>query len=171
MNDYIILSPISLLAAFTSFLSAALAKSVFAHVVVGNTAAHIQDTWSNEIAPAADDLWANRWAQTLEIQPGFRTVCFPAMVQPAVLTHDRIVTWNDFGEAHYIGPMHYDSEIAAGSAQFVDGFAHELGETFCTTTLRNTMAVNPLSPKTNFSTGIDPLRLRVDPPVVLWQQP
>lgn len=35
------------------------------------------------------------------------------------------MTWNDFGEAHYIGPIYTDSEIAAGSAQYVDGYAHD----------------------------------------------
>jgi glucan endo-1,3-alpha-glucosidase len=37
----------------------------------------------------------------------------------------RIVTWNDFGEAHYIGPITSDSEIAAGSAVYVDGNPHD----------------------------------------------
>lgn len=41
------------------------------------------------------------------------------------LTHARIVTWNDFGEAHYIGPIHTDSEIAAGSGIYVDGMPHD----------------------------------------------
>ncbi|RFU30779.1 hypothetical protein B7463_g5558, partial [Scytalidium lignicola] len=56
-----------------------------------------------------DDLWADRWAQTLDVNPTFV----------------EIVTWNDFGEAHYIGPIYTDSEIAAGSAIYVDGSPHE----------------------------------------------
>ncbi|CZR50931.1 related to mutanase [Phialocephala subalpina] len=56
-----------------------------------------------------DDLWADRWAETLDVNPEF--------VQ--------IVSWNDFAEAHYIGPIYTDSEIAAGSAIYVDGMPHE----------------------------------------------
>ncbi len=41
-----------------------------------------------------DDLWYDRWQQVLEIQP--------ELVE--------IITWNDFGESHYIGPLH-DSEF------------------------------------------------------------
>lgn len=39
----------SLLALLHLFLSVASAKAVFAHVVVGNTAAHTEDTWTNDI--------------------------------------------------------------------------------------------------------------------------
>ncbi|KAI3319431.1 carbohydrate-binding module family 24 protein [Xylariaceae sp. AK1471] len=41
-----------------------------------------------------DDLWYDRWQQVLQIQPDFV----------------EIVTWNDYGESHYIGPLH-DSEF------------------------------------------------------------
>jgi len=61
-----------------------------------------------------DDLWADRWAQTLEVNPEF--------VQ--------IVTWNDFGEASYIGPIHFDSEIAAGSGIYTDGMPHDAWRDF-----------------------------------------
>ncbi|KAI1162698.1 carbohydrate-binding module family 24 protein [Nemania serpens] len=40
-----------------------------------------------------DDLWFDRWQQVLQIQPEFV----------------EIITWNDYGESHYIGPLH-DSE-------------------------------------------------------------
>ncbi|KAE8447465.1 hypothetical protein EG329_010738 [Mollisiaceae sp. DMI_Dod_QoI] len=56
-----------------------------------------------------DDLWADRWAETLDVAPEF--------VQ--------IVSWNDFGEAHYVGPIYTDSEIAAGSSVYVDNMPHE----------------------------------------------
>ncbi|KAL2207288.1 putative extracellular alpha-1,3-glucanase/mutanase, partial [Sarocladium strictum] len=39
-----------------------------------------------------DDLWFDRWQQVLEIQPEY--------VQ--------IITWNDWGESHYIGPLRED---------------------------------------------------------------
>lgn len=35
------------------------------------------------------------------------------------------MTWNDFGEAHYIGPINSDSEIPTGSAVYVDGMPHD----------------------------------------------
>ncbi|TVY32902.1 Glucan endo-1,3-alpha-glucosidase [Lachnellula subtilissima] len=56
-----------------------------------------------------DSLWADRWAQTLDIKPDF--------VQ--------IVTWNDFGEAHYIGPISNTADVAAGSLQYVQNMPHD----------------------------------------------
>ncbi|KAG4420137.1 hypothetical protein IFR04_006700 [Cadophora malorum] len=56
-----------------------------------------------------DDLWADRWAQTLQVNPEF--------VQ--------IVTWNDFGESMYVGPVRFGSEIASGAEVYVDGQSHE----------------------------------------------
>ncbi|RDL36853.1 uncharacterized protein BP5553_06205 [Venustampulla echinocandica] len=56
-----------------------------------------------------DDLWADSWAQTLDVNPQF--------VQ--------IVTWNDYAEATYIGPLHDPSEIAAGSGQYVNNMPHD----------------------------------------------
>jgi hypothetical protein len=41
-----------LIAALALFLPAVSAKTVFAHVVVGNTAAHTQDTWATDISLA-----------------------------------------------------------------------------------------------------------------------
>lgn len=35
------------------------------------------------------------------------------------------MTWNDYGEAHYIGPIYTDAEIPAGSAVYVDNMPHE----------------------------------------------
>ncbi|EAW15280.1 glycoside hydrolase family 71 protein [Aspergillus clavatus NRRL 1] len=39
-----------------------------------------------------DELWYNRWQQVLDIDPEYV----------------EIITWNDYGESHYIGPMHED---------------------------------------------------------------
>ena len=41
-----------------------------------------------------------------------------------------IVTWNDFGESHYIGPLHPDDPDvyaggAAGAVQWVTGMPHD----------------------------------------------
>ncbi|CZS94451.1 related to mutanase [Rhynchosporium agropyri] len=56
-----------------------------------------------------DSLWADRWKQTLAVNPEF--------VQ--------VVTWNDFGESMYVGPVRSRSEIAAGAEVYVDGQSHE----------------------------------------------
>ena len=44
-----------------------------------------------------DGLWAQRWEQVLEVLPEFV----------------EIVTWNDFGESHYIGPI-YEPGVPQG---------------------------------------------------------
>jgi len=36
-------------------------------------------------------------------------------IRPSILTTIRIVTWNDFGEASYIGPIHDESEVRTAS--------------------------------------------------------
>ncbi|KAK6527374.1 hypothetical protein TWF281_010554 [Arthrobotrys megalospora] len=55
-----------------------------------------------------EDLITERWKQVLQLQP--------ALVE--------IITWNDYGESHYIGPWepnHKDD----GSAQWADGMPHD----------------------------------------------
>ncbi|KAM3086751.1 hypothetical protein ACMFMF_000691 [Clarireedia jacksonii] len=56
-----------------------------------------------------DDLWANRWQQVLQVQPQF--------VQ--------IVTWNDWGESSYIGPLVSTEEVPAASLKYVQDMPHE----------------------------------------------
>lgn len=41
------------------------------------------------------------------------------------LTNTRIVTWNDYGESHYIGPLHASSEIPPGSAVYDENNPHD----------------------------------------------
>ncbi|CAJ2507098.1 Uu.00g082840.m01.CDS01 [Anthostomella pinea] len=51
-----------------------------------------------------EDLWYDRWQQVLQVQP--------ELVE--------IITWNDYGESHYIGPL-WDSEMGlfvSGNAPF-----------------------------------------------------
>jgi glucan endo-1,3-alpha-glucosidase len=59
-----------------------------------------------------DDLWHTRWDQIAEVKPD--------MVQ--------IVTWNDYGESHYIGPI-YDPGVPnmpnANAHPYIDGMPHE----------------------------------------------
>ncbi|KAF0324854.1 glycosyl hydrolase family 71 [Colletotrichum asianum] len=47
-------------------------------------------TWNKNWAWKGDDLWNDRWNEILQIRPEY--------VQ--------IISWNDFGESHYIGPLH-----------------------------------------------------------------
>ncbi|KAE8350338.1 glycoside hydrolase [Aspergillus coremiiformis] len=65
-----------------------------------------------------DDLWYTRWQQVLEIEPEYV----------------EILTWNDFGESHYIGPIH-ESGLAVfnyGQAPFdyARGMPHDGWRTF-----------------------------------------
>ncbi|KAJ9668260.1 Glucan endo-1,3-alpha-glucosidase agn1 [Coniosporium apollinis] len=59
-----------------------------------------------------DDLWHQRWQQVLEVKPAF--------VQ--------IVTWNDYGESHYIGPIFDDGIPRGGNTNahpYVDNMPHD----------------------------------------------
>lgn len=55
-----------------------------------------------------DSMWADRWQQALEVKPRFI----------------EIVTWNDFGESHYIGPID-EASIVQGAATYVDNMPHD----------------------------------------------
>ncbi|CZT16887.1 related to mutanase [Ramularia collo-cygni] len=54
-----------------------------------------------------DSMWSDRWNQALEVKPRFI----------------EIVTWNDFGESHYIGPID-ESSIVSGANRYVDNMPH-----------------------------------------------
>jgi hypothetical protein len=69
--------------------------------------------WTKNWLWRGDDLWYDRWQQVLDLQP--------EMVE--------IISWNDYGESHYIGPLH-DSEFGlftSGGAPFnyVAGMPHD----------------------------------------------
>ena len=56
--------------------------------------------WNKNWLWRGDDLWFDRWEEVISIQPEF--------VQ--------IITWNDYGESHYVGPLsdnQYGSLISA----------------------------------------------------------
>jgi glucan endo-1,3-alpha-glucosidase len=53
-------------------------------------------------------MWFRRWNQTLSVLPEFV----------------EIVTWNDYGESHYIGPIH-EAGIPTGADVYVDGYSHQ----------------------------------------------
>ncbi|KAL4784408.1 alpha-1,3-glucanase, partial [Aspergillus varians] len=63
------------------------------------------------------DLWYTRWQQVLQLNPDF--------VQ--------ILTWNDYGESHYIGPLHEDAlgilEEADAPFNYVEGMPHDAWRT------------------------------------------
>ncbi|MCJ1398832.1 hypothetical protein MMC11_002033 [Xylographa trunciseda] len=56
-----------------------------------------------------DNLWHDRWEQVLEIQP--------EIVE--------ILTWNDYGESHYIGPLHASNNFPPGSEQYAAANPHD----------------------------------------------
>lgn len=64
--------------------------------------------WDKNWLWRGDDLWHDRWQQIIEMQP------------PLV----EIITWNDYGETHYIGPIH-EQGIPEGAADYVAGNPHD----------------------------------------------
>ncbi|MCJ1287876.1 hypothetical protein MMC26_007228 [Xylographa opegraphella] len=55
-----------------------------------------------------DNLWHDRWQQVLEIQPDIV----------------EILTWNDYGESHYIGPLHTEN-FPPGSELYATDKPHD----------------------------------------------
>lgn len=62
--------------------------------------------WGKNWLWRGDNLWHDRWQEVVRLRP--------AMVQ--------ILTWNDFGEAHYIGPIHRGA--VPDGAHYVDDMPH-----------------------------------------------
>ncbi|KAK0730257.1 glycoside hydrolase family 71 protein [Lasiosphaeris hirsuta] len=60
-----------------------------------------------------DELWDRRWEQVLEVQPDFV----------------EILTWNDYGESHYIGPVRQKElglfAAAAAPINYVENISHD----------------------------------------------
>ncbi|KAL8757831.1 MAG: hypothetical protein Q9184_004112 [Pyrenodesmia sp. 2 TL-2023] len=56
-----------------------------------------------------DDMWHERWQQVFKLQPDFV----------------EIITWNDYGESHYIGPLTNASGIPEGSRRYVENMPHD----------------------------------------------
>ncbi|KAK0724267.1 glycoside hydrolase [Lasiosphaeris hirsuta] len=57
---------------------------------------------------SSDRLWYDRWEQVLDVGPD--------MVE--------IITWNDFGESHYIGDIR-EGQVIDSAKPYVDGLSHE----------------------------------------------
>ena len=66
--------------------------------------AHLNKNWYS----SSDSLWYDRWLQVLEV--------LPDMVQ--------IITWNDYGESHYIGDI-VTTQVIDASADYVKGMSHK----------------------------------------------
>ncbi|OAX79204.1 hypothetical protein ACJ72_06477 [Emergomyces africanus] len=64
--------------------------------------------WHKNWLWRGDDLWYDRWQQVIKLQPPFV----------------EILTWNDYGESHYIGPI-YEAGIPNGAARYVLGCPHD----------------------------------------------
>ncbi|KAJ5852373.1 Glycoside hydrolase family 71 [Penicillium soppii] len=60
-----------------------------------------------------DNLWYDRWQQVLSLKPEFV----------------EIISWNDYGESHYIGPLHDDAyatfEIGNASYNYAADYPHD----------------------------------------------
>ncbi|KAL2863498.1 glycosyl hydrolase family 71-domain-containing protein [Aspergillus lucknowensis] len=69
--------------------------------------------WKKNWLWRGDDLWHYRWQQVIDLQP--------ALVQ--------ILSWNDYGETHYIGPIH-EQGIPDGASRYVEGYPHDAWRTF-----------------------------------------
>lgn len=63
--------------------------------------------WGKNWLWRGDDLWHDRWQEVVRLQP--------AVVE--------ILSWNDFGEAHYIGPIH--GGAVPDGARYVEDMPHE----------------------------------------------
>ncbi|KAJ6550422.1 glycoside hydrolase family 71 protein [Mycena vulgaris] len=64
----------------------------------------------NSWVELGDTLWNYRWLQAIQD------------VKPDII---EIVTWNDYGESHYIGDINPNVDLGTAAPNYVDGFPHE----------------------------------------------
>ncbi|KAE8134861.1 glycosyl hydrolase family 71-domain-containing protein [Aspergillus pseudotamarii] len=69
--------------------------------------------WRKNWLWRGDDLWHYRWKQVIELQP------------PLV----QILSWNDYGETHYIGPI-YEAGVPEGASRYITNHPHDAWRTF-----------------------------------------
>lgn len=90
-----------------------------------------------------DNTWSRRWRQAIEVRPEFV----------------EIVTWNDFGESHYVGPIYgpgIPSSPGADARPYVNGYPHEAWlETLPYQIAAYKHAYNPRNPIPAVSRGED----------------
>ena len=73
---------------------------------------HFGGSWNKNWIYKSETLWTTRWEQICEFKP--------QLVE--------IITWNDFGESHYIGPIAGDlpgDDVVGHSSAWVVGFDHQ----------------------------------------------
>jgi hypothetical protein len=65
------------------------------------------------MADGSSDLWYDRWEEAIWEQPDFI----------------EIISWNDYGESHYIGPLHDDGfdafSVGKGPFNFAEAMPHD----------------------------------------------
>ncbi|KAJ1324132.1 Glycosyl hydrolase family 71 [Microdochium nivale] len=77
--------------------------------------------WNKNWMWRGDDLWFDRWMQVLYMTRIQKDFAPPAFAQ--------IISWNDFGESHYIGPLVtkalYAFDTGKASFRYADGVNHD----------------------------------------------
>jgi glucan endo-1,3-alpha-glucosidase len=75
----------------------------------------------------SDTLWNYRWQQAVnDVKPdiveiGILTSIFEIL---KLTTFTRSVTWNDYGESHYISDINPNVNLGSQAPFYVDGFVH-----------------------------------------------
>jgi hypothetical protein len=68
-----------------------------------------------------DDLWFDRWLQVVYLTRIQKDFAPPTFAQ--------IISWNDYGESHYIGPLipkaTYAFEVGKAFTRYADGVHHD----------------------------------------------
>lgn len=84
--------------------------------------------WNKNWLWRGDSLWHERWAQAIELRPAIVEVGFSVVPRNyhfcSLLIKIQIVTWNDYGESHYVGPIH-ESGIPEGASDYVSKNPHD----------------------------------------------
>ena len=82
--------------------------------------------WNKNWLWSTDTLWHDRWLQAIELQPTLIEVMTPPYFFSVYKQTDpkKIITWNDYGESSYIGPIHAPG-IPSGAETYVDDMPHD----------------------------------------------
>jgi glucan endo-1,3-alpha-glucosidase len=82
---------------------------------------------SGDWVELSDTLWNYRWQQAVnDVKPdiveiGILTSIFEIL---KLTTFTRSVTWNDYGESHYISDINPNVNLGSQAPFYVDGFVH-----------------------------------------------
>lgn len=69
-------------------------------------------------------LWTQRWEEVYYFQPDLVQVSFLSFFLLKTIDKCQILSWNDYGESHYIGPIHEDG-IPQGASRYVQNNPHD----------------------------------------------